>query len=217
MKFITVDMDYFNEGTLNQERALYFLELLTAQFPIENISWVMNHQQVLHWANKLSYDHLINIDFHTDLTEKKLKVNDRPKLCCGSWAAWIKNKNKKKFTWVAPPKTPKYTWVSSSKKYILEENQIIRMRNRVREDGNCNGNNEIFPRKTSKVSLSDTGWGSLNHKIGFTWKWFKNLLKDCVHVNVCLSPGYTHKSIQQVLRCFLAEKGIKLMKGKLEE
>jgi hypothetical protein len=34
---------------------------------------------------------------------------------------------------------------------------------------------------------------------------------------VCLSPGYAHKSIQQVLRCFLAEKGIKLMKGKLEE
>lgn len=62
---------------------------------------VMNHQQLLPYVNDSGANHLINIDYHSDLNNITVR-----ELHCGSWVSYVKWRTSGKYTWIRPEKDP---------------------------------------------------------------------------------------------------------------
>lgn len=90
--YLSIDIDFW----WNKQAAEKTLDTIYGKIPFKaDLIAVMNHQQLTNHVDKCRVDKLINIDKHSDICNKNITTFE-----CGSWVAYIKNRQKKEYLWV---------------------------------------------------------------------------------------------------------------------
>ena len=109
--YLSIDLDFWNDRPTND--CLEFMKKIKATgLPIRIVD---DHADLLPFINKSGCDCIINLDYHSDISNnikvsgknfksKKKKCSKEkhilPKLNCGTWANWVDNRNT--YIWMHP-------------------------------------------------------------------------------------------------------------------
>jgi len=96
-KYLSVDCDYWYDADQAERQLILLMQKLRAGVPVIA---VMNHQQMLPEVNASGALQLINIDEHSDLSEKTVGSFD-----CGTWVSYVKWRQQGTYIWVRPDKS----------------------------------------------------------------------------------------------------------------
>lgn len=101
--YLSVDIDYWTNSS--SVRMLFELGKLiedcrAAPAPVP-ITAVMNHQQLLWNVNRTSARRLVNLDYHSDISDK-----DATELHCGNWVSYVTWRRDGEYIWVRPEIDP---------------------------------------------------------------------------------------------------------------
>jgi hypothetical protein len=92
--YLSIDMDYFNEYVYVAEKTVNDIVFIAKKNHIP-VHSVMNHQQLLPYANECGAKMLINVDRHSDLYHKKVQG-----LGCGSWVSYVDWRRTGSYLWI---------------------------------------------------------------------------------------------------------------------
>jgi hypothetical protein len=108
--YLTIDLDFFNASELN---LFEILDNIKSKSKIQKAFLVSAHHQVLNHLNKMNdINHVINMDYHSDICGFKERVSRDKFLDCGTWGYFV-NKNiskKSTFSWVFPTRKCESYW-----------------------------------------------------------------------------------------------------------
>ena len=92
--YLSVDLDYWGRHKFDGMRA-FVSKAMKLAVPK---CLVYSHEMMLDHINSFEFDRLINVDYHSDLCSpgKGLQLED------GTWAAFVKEENRKLFEWRMP-------------------------------------------------------------------------------------------------------------------
>lgn len=97
--YLSIDLDFWNDRPAKE--CLKFMRQIKATgLPIKIVD---DHADLLPFINKSHCDRIINLDYHSDISNNGYDSCNkalRPKLNCGTWANWVKNRNA--FVWMHP-------------------------------------------------------------------------------------------------------------------
>ena len=96
--YLSVDIDYWTVAETAELQLTLMLRAMQGKVPIIA---VMNHQQLLPEVNASGADTLVNIDEHSDLTDRYTTFLD-----CGSWVSYVKWRKTGRYLWVRPNRSP---------------------------------------------------------------------------------------------------------------
>lgn len=113
--YLSIDVDYFAHHFNATEMRKFFNRVLQINAPTYV---VVNHQHLVNHVDQFDYDKLVNLDFHSDLTDaidfngipydytlgqKNAKTNYWPEeFECGTWVNFCKRRNMAEFVWHYP-------------------------------------------------------------------------------------------------------------------
>jgi hypothetical protein len=188
--FLSVDIDYWNgsqEETVRKN--LENLHKVCSEKQIK-ISAVMNHQQMLPLVNSFCPTKLINIDYHSDLTDNSIEH-----LNCGTWVSYVKNRAKSEYVWFHPNS---------------ESDGDCNGYDPIFYKGKIN----------LEFEESFVEWGSVQqiNKVVEVFN-FKKMLKDfdVGEVCVCLSPEYCFEDLEPAFFDWIKKNKIPYKKGRRNE
>lgn len=96
--YLSLDLDFFNYQK-DDKLKNYFLSKLGKLK--KGITYVVpSHHHLLPHINKSKCDHLINVDWHSDISDGLTDTD----LCCGSWVNFVRWRKTSNFTWLYPRK-----------------------------------------------------------------------------------------------------------------
>lgn len=105
--FLSIDLDYWQEPT-DKKCGQFFIELLKhcTNRPDIVLYPVVSHEEMLPYVNHSGCNHLINMDWHSDICEDKMinwDVSDgKMDINEGIWVNWVDWRKDGKYTWVLP-------------------------------------------------------------------------------------------------------------------
>ena len=95
--YLSIDMDFWNDiddeqiDSLKKSLSDLIGKAKRLKIPIHA---VVSHHQLLNFVNRTRFNQLINIDYHSDLADKRTKV-----LNCGTWLSYVANRRKSQYVW----------------------------------------------------------------------------------------------------------------------
>jgi hypothetical protein len=187
--YLSVDVDYwrfFDEPKYRSEMGTFFQKIVNKKVPI---FIVRDHEELLPEVNKLIFNKLINVDYHSDITayidkNDLLWEYENPtfpaELNCGTWVNFVDERILGEFLWLYP-----YTSCIDH-----------------REEGRC----EDIEGFWDKSKSSFHNWNCIKHKKGLSSiRWV-----DIISVGVALSPEWIHPDLEEY---FILEVCPKLKKA----
>lgn len=99
--FLTVDLDYWMTFGNEAIASIYtFLEHIYRQN--KPITVVKYHHEILLKLHQFSFDRLINVDFHSDITDLSVEFHHISQFNEGTWVNFVNKKNRNEFIWHHP-------------------------------------------------------------------------------------------------------------------
>jgi len=104
--YLSIDLDFWNQGSHSYPHMKRFLREAISYVPRKRLFVVDSHEKLISSVNRSGCDTLINIDWHSDLSNRlDPSFKDNPeynKVNCGSWASFIKWRKDGIYTWIHP-------------------------------------------------------------------------------------------------------------------
>lgn len=132
--FLSIDLDYWRSVSPSM---ISFLRK-TLKLDVPKIL-VKHHHQLLPFINRNPAEVLVNIDYHSDLSEDDF--GNPPELNCGTWVNHVRWREDSSFIWVCP-----------SKKRCYRDGE-----------GRCDSSRDS---STDPFKNDNNGWGSTKVKVG---------------------------------------------------
>lgn len=102
--YLSLDLDFWNK-TKDLDRIRVFLmkvkELKDRGIPVLVVD---SHEQLTNDVNRIEIEHLINVDYHSDIWDRWNPLHKEYYNCynCGTWINFVKTKNRLIYTWLHP-------------------------------------------------------------------------------------------------------------------
>lgn len=197
--FLSIDIDYwamYYHGLNCHSNVMinYLNKILNLSLPTHI---VVEHQEMLPFVNKSGCDFLINLDYHSDITDSTERL--QKEFNEGTWINYVNENQRKTFLWIYPEKVC----------YDSSINVIGR--------GRCDVKHNPFTNK----SLEVCGWEKTHRRLRRLPT--KQELKRVKEVGICLSPEWSHPfDIEKAVELFkerelIDQKTYNKMKEQLEE
>ena len=139
--YLSVDLDFWIGKV--ESPVVFFDHLLDT---VKDVSIVVEHQDLIPHASQFDFDTLVNIDYHSDVTEVGCTNPDEEKtlsdIDCGEWVNFVPGRSQKQHLWICP-KIECHDGSNNSDTYGL-----------------CNADHRLNPFATKNAM---TGWRS--HKV----------------------------------------------------
>lgn len=102
MIYLSVDLDYWTTQTKRKDTQNLnrFVDRLLQS--TTNIRFYRDHHHLLRHINRLQFNQIINVDYHSDLTNEALLRSTKERLEIGNWANFVQAKETKEFLWLYP-------------------------------------------------------------------------------------------------------------------
>lgn len=163
--YVSIDMDFWN-GLQSDVAENYLRALLQIARPRRiPIHMVYNHQQLTRHVDRSRANVLINIDQHSDLCGTDIQV-----FSCGSWVAYVRNRQNMLYRWV-------------HRHHVYQ--------------GECNGSDHpIFTTRT--IHREYTDFKKIERRRVTRAPRIHTYIDNCVGIGICLSPSYTDENFRDV-------------------
>lgn len=106
--YLSIDLDFWNQGKRSLPHLKRFLTTVRHNLPMSRIKVVDSHEELLPHVNESGCDELINIDWHSDVTNRfdscEYNLRSPTKLNCGTWVSFVKFRKQGVYTWIHPYK-----------------------------------------------------------------------------------------------------------------
>ena len=103
--YVSIDLDFWNNRR-DMAHEYQFLVKALSYVPKSRIHVMDSHENMLKSVNASGCDELINIDWHSDISNRfDPNFKNDPmyhKINCGTWVNFVKWRNKGKYTWIHP-------------------------------------------------------------------------------------------------------------------
>jgi hypothetical protein len=193
--YLTVDLDFWGLGSRNhREFPWKFLKkLMSLDVPLKAYD---EHHFVISDINKYDYDVLINIDYHSDISN--INVEDfaaeksflADNFNCGTWANYVKNRNN-------------YLW-------IYPERECISGKSNIDSRGYCNDDPNLNPFLLSKKDVRKCcAWKDVAHRKKFITT---DELSRVVAISIVLSYDFAAHDHIDSFKLFAKQNKIKIDK-----
>jgi hypothetical protein len=170
--YLSIDLDYFfYEGFEIKDKFLEFMETLNKLCDSKNIkpSIVKYHHELLPIVDKYSFDNLLHIDFHSDLTDYNKEDLYEDNLNEGTWINFVKKRKNIDFIWYG---TSDNEFAYCDKFNVLKE---------------VNRDTKVFD-PFDKKNLKKMGFKSISKK--FKVLPSKKMLDTVKYVGISISPNW---------------------------
>lgn len=97
MSYLSIDLDYWMDYRRPKSATEFFKKVFAADVPL---TVVMDHDELIASVNSKNFEHLINMDRHSDLSETPSQ-----KLTVGNWVNYVDWRTEGAFTWLRPPRS----------------------------------------------------------------------------------------------------------------
>lgn len=105
--YLSIDLDFWNQGRKSFPHMRKFLRQAKDSVSSKNLLIVDSHEELLPHVNESGCDNLINVDWHSDISNR-FDPTRREKawkdLNCGTWVTFVKFRRTGMFTWIHPYK-----------------------------------------------------------------------------------------------------------------
>lgn len=103
--YLSIDLDFWNQGKTSFPHMKRFLRDVKDRVP-NKLLIVDSHEEILSHVNSSGCDHLINVDWHSDISNrfdpKHCQKEAYNKFNCGTWVTYVDFRDKGQFTWIHP-------------------------------------------------------------------------------------------------------------------
>jgi len=103
--YLSIDLDYWANHCLFSAKQCntFFQKLANVNENVKQIKFVRHHEGLLHHASDSSCDTLVNVDFHSDLTN--YYPEDKKVITEGTWVNFVSWRKSGTFIWMLPNKS----------------------------------------------------------------------------------------------------------------
>jgi len=150
------------------------------------VTAVDNHQQMLPIVDKSEARRLVNVDTHSDLASKDVKI-----FSCGSWISYVKWRNKGVYEWWSQERADEGDCSFPNEgKPLFSVDRSTRLR---------------------RVDWVDVIYKRMCGGI----KPVPKMLEDVVHLSICKSPGYSDDKLIPIFNQVVKSEGVRHFRGSL--
>ena len=192
--YLSIDMDYWDD---HKQAEIDINNVVTiAKRKNIPVNAVMNHQQLLKFANNSKSRILVNFDKHSDLTD-----TDIDELSCGSWVSYVKWASEGTYVWVSPQSGG----CDCGGPIVIFGNADPNFRYRYLKK---------FPVKNN---YKLTSWKRIRHRSIVSDIAISNYARSCNEVGISLSPDYSDELVQEVFRSVVKTYKLPYLRGRCNE
>lgn len=102
--YLSLDLDFWNKIKDIEKVKAFLIKVKELQDRGIPVLVVDSHEELTKVVNKLAIEHLINVDYHSDIWDRWNPRHNEYHNCynCGTWINFIKKENRLIYTWMHP-------------------------------------------------------------------------------------------------------------------
>lgn len=106
--YLSIDLDFWNVWKEGDDFALAHMDKflrMAKRASKGNIQLVDSHESLTKFVGKACSEHLINVDYHTDIWDRfnpRNPIAERQDYNCGTWVNFVKKESRLLYTWIHP-------------------------------------------------------------------------------------------------------------------